>query len=223
MTIFAAKLSAPVDAVYVGQVGSLAGDGAATGIHKTAVRDARWLDAGGVAGDAQANLIHHGGSERALNHYPTEHYAVWRQRYPGTDDVFVPGVLGENITTQGMTEENVGIGDVFTLGDAVIQIAQPRMPCAKIGARTGIAGLARAVAGQGLAGWLYRVLEAGPIRAGDTLARIEQAEHGITLADLWCAYNARRPDAIQRRQMITLAAQPTLAPAWRKTLAKRAR
>jgi MOSC domain-containing protein YiiM len=79
------------------------------------------------------------------------------------------------------------------------------------------------VAGEGRAGWLYRVLEPGHIKAGDTLKRIERADHGITLAMMWKACGARRPDADQRRVMMTLAALPTLAPEWRKNLARRAR
>lgn len=223
MNTTAATLAVPVDALRVGALGPLAGDGAATGIDKRAVTDARWLDADGVAGDVQADHVHHGGAERALSHYPAEHYAIWRSRYPGHDEIFVAGVFGENITTEGITEDDVGIGDVFTLGEAVIQIAQPRRPCWKIGARTGVAGLARAVAGEGRAGWLYRVLEPGHVQAGDTLERIERADHGITLAMMWQACGARRPDADQRRVMMTLAALPTLAPEWRKNLARRAR
>ncbi|MAS08532.1 MOSC domain-containing protein [Endozoicomonas sp. G2_2] len=216
-------LAVRVNALLVGALGPLAGDGAATGIDKRAVSEPRWLDASGVAGDIQADPIHHGGAERALNHYPAEHYAVWRARYPGHDDIFLPGIFGENITTEGITEDDVGIGDVFALGEAVIQIAQPRQPCWKIGARTGVAGLDRAVAGEGRAGWLYRVLEPGHVKTGDTLERIERADHGITLAMMWTACGARRPGADQRRVMMTLAALPTLAPEWRKNLARRAR
>lgn len=216
-------LAATVDAVYVGALGRLAHDGAATGIDKRAVADARWLDADGIAGDVQADRQAHGGPERALNHYPAEHYDIWRRRYPGYEAAFVPSVLGENISTRGMTEADVGVGDIFTLGEATIQIAQPRQPCWKIGARVGIAGLARTVANEGRAGWLYRVLEPGHIRAGDRLVRIERAAHGITLADMWTLQAGRRPDANQRRLLLTLAELPTLAPDWRKRMAARAR
>ncbi|MES1924090.1 MOSC domain-containing protein [Salinisphaera sp. T31B1] len=212
-----------VDALFIGRIGPLAGDGAASAIDKRPVTDARWLDAGGVAGDTVADPIHHGGPERALNHYPAEHYRLWQARYPGFEDAFVPGALGENISTHGMTEADVHIGDVFRLGQATVQIAQPRQPCWKIGARTGIAGLARAVAAAGAAGWLYRVIEPGDIRAGDRLARIETATHGITLARLWSIQAARVPDEDDRRALLRLAELPTLAPEWRKRLAARAR
>lgn len=216
-------IAVTVDALYVGSLGTLPNDGAATGINKHAVTDARWLDEHGVDGDIQADMIQHGGPQRALNHYPSEHYAVWRSRYPGYDDAFVVGALGENISTRGVTEADVYVGDIFAVGEATVQIAQPRQPCSKIAAKLGLAGLARAVAGEGRAGWLYRVLEPGHIRAGDTLKRIERADHGISLADLWALQGARRPDADQRRQMMQLAELAALAPAWRKRLASRVR
>ena len=219
----ATEAATTVDALFVGALGRLANDGGPSAIDKRAVDDARWLDADGVAGDAQADRVHHGGPERALNHYPAEHYDAWRARYPGYDDAFVPGALGENISTRGFTEADVCVGDVFSLGEATVQIAQPRQPCWKPGTRIGIAGLARAIAAEGRAGWLYRVLEPGHIRAGDRLTRIERAAHGITLAELWALQGTRHPDTEQRRRLLTLAEQPTLAPEWRKRLANRAR
>ena len=218
-----AACSVLVDALYVGALGTLADNGADTGIYTRPVVEAHWLDANGVAGDVQADRVHHGGAERALNHYPAEHYERWQRRYPGQALAFVPGAFGENISTRGLTEADVYIGDIFSLGEATIQIAQPRQPCWKIGARTGVEGLVRAVASEGRAGWLYRVLEPGHMRVGDTLTRIERAAHGITLAELWLASNARRPDADQRATMTTLSALSTLAPEWRKRLARRAR
>ena len=215
------ELAVPIDAVFVGAVGPLANDGAPSGIDKRAVDDPCWLDLQGVAGDEQADHVHHAGPERALNHYPAEHYAHWRAQYPGFADGFVPGAFGENISTQGLTEANVCVGDVFALGDAVIELAQPRQPCWKIGARLGISGLDKALVLAGRAGWLYRVREPGAIRVGDMLTRVENAVHGITLAELWAAHTARRPTAEQRAQMKTLAEQPTLAPEWRKRLARR--
>jgi MOSC domain-containing protein YiiM len=211
-----------VDALFVGGVGVLANGGAASGIDKRAVADARWLDESGVAGDEQADHVHHAGPHRALHHYPAEHYPFWRAHYPGFDAAFVPGVLGENISTRGITEADVCVGDVFTLGTAVIELAQPRQPCWKIDARLGIAGLMRAVITAGQAGWFYRVLEPGQIRAGDRLTRIERAGHGITLAAIWALANCRQPNADQSRRLALLADLPALAPSWRRRLTARA-
>ncbi|GAB3672653.1 MOSC domain-containing protein [Salinisphaera aquimarina] len=218
-----ASPDACVDTLFVGSVGRLANDGADSAIDKRAVTDARWLDGDGVAGDTVADHVHHGGRDRALNHYPAEHYEGWRSRYPGFDDAFVPGVLGENISTHGITEADVRVGDVFTLGEATIQIAQPRQPCWKIGARVGIGGLATAVIKEGRAGWLYRVIEPGHIRAGDTLTCIERAGHGITMAQMWALLTKRQPDADDRAQMRVLTELGALAPEWRKRMSQRAR
>ena len=219
----ASPLSVSLDMLFVGSVGVLANDGGASAMDKHAVDDSRHVDTHRLADDAVADPHHHGGPERVLNHYPAEHYEHWRSRYPGFEDVFKPGVLGENLSTSGMTEADVCVGDVFTLGTAIIQISQPRQPCWKIGVRTGIAGLAKAVIQHGRAGWLYRVTEPGDIRAGDTLTRIESAAHGINLARMWDIHTKREPSEDERLAMITLAELPSLAPEWRKRMASRAR
>jgi len=217
------QITASLDTLFIGQVGVLANDGGASAIDKQSNKDSCRLEADGLVGDAVADPHHHGGPDRALNHYPGEHYAHWQGRYPGYEDIFVPGVLGENLSTRGITEADVCVGDVFTLGTARIQISQPRQPCSKIGVRTGIAGLAKAVIQQGLAGWLYRVVEPGHIRAGDTLTRVEAAAHGITLAQMWDIHTKREPSEDERLAMITLAELASLAPEWRKRMASRAR
>jgi len=217
------ELATPLDALFVGAVGPLPNDGAASAIDKQASADVHRLEVEGLAGDTVADHVHHGGAQRALNHYPAEHYRAWQARYPGHDHIFVPGVLGENLSTHGMTEADVQVGDIFTLGTATIQISQPRQPCWKIGVRTGIAGLAKAAVQTGCTGWLYRVLEAGDLRARDPLMRIEAAKHGISLARMWDIQNMRQPDEAARHDILTLAELPTLAPEWRKRMAWRLR
>lgn len=214
-------VSVIVDALFIGRVGQLAHDSSPSAIDKRAVTGRCWLDAGGVAGDSVADRRNHGGSERALNHYPAEHYAVWRARYPGFESVFVPGAFGENISTVGLTESDVCVGDIFRLGGATLQLVQPRQPCWKVGARTGVAGLGRTLAIEGRAGWFYRVLEPGEIGPSDALVRVERASHGITLARLWRLNNRGAADSADTEALAFLVDYPVLAAEWRQRLDRR--
>lgn len=210
-----------VNSVFVGAVRELEDDGSPTGIYKSPIAGPVHLDRTGLEGDVQADRVNHGGPERALNHYPAEHYDHWRARFPERAADFRPGVLGENLSTRGIAEPDVRVGDVFTLGSATLQVSQPRQPCWKIARRLGLPNLAREVVSAGRAGWLYRVLEPGAVAPGDELALAEPAAHGLTLERLWALQAARRPDPAQREAMATLAALPELADSWRRRFASR--
>lgn len=86
----------------------------------------------GLAGDQQAEKKIHGGPDRALCHYPREHYQHWKTEFPEQADLFVAPAFGENLSTEGLTEKNVFIGDIYRWGDALIQVTQPRSPCFKL-------------------------------------------------------------------------------------------
>jgi MOSC domain-containing protein YiiM len=188
-----------VDGLYAGQVAQLAGDSRSSAIVKIAVSGARLLTAEGLAGDAQADRRAHGGGGKALHHYPAEHYARLAAAFPDAQHL-APGGLGENLSTRGITEEDICIGDVFRLGGARIQVSQPRTPCWKIDRRTACEGVAAFIAEHGLAGWYYRVLEPGEVAAGDRLEHIERAADAVTLAEFWRVIRAPRPpvDALLR-------------------------
>lgn len=210
-----------VDQLFTGTIRPLENDGADTGLHKSPVTEPRWLDSDGVADDMQADLQNHGGPHRALSHYPADHYPFWQARFVEKADAFIPGVLGENISTTGITEADVSVGDIFTLGEVTIQLAEPRQPCWKIARRLNVPKLARDVAACGRAGWFYRVLESGHIAPGDRLERIERADHGISLAELWSIQATPRPDANQMERMAILAELNTMSPSWRQRLSNR--
>ena len=157
-------------------------------------------------------------SGKALHQYPAEHHARLAALFPDARHL-VPGGLGENISTRGATEADVCIGDVFRLGDARIQVSQPRMPCWKIDHRTGCEGLSFAVAEHGLAGWYYRVLEAGEIAAGDWLEHMERPADAVSLAEFWRVTGARRPSIAA---LLRLAHAEGLDHAWTAKLTRRA-
>ncbi|MFA5123985.1 MOSC domain-containing protein [Zavarzinia sp.] len=213
-------MNAPVavDALFAGQVARLAGDSRSSAIVKTPVSGRRLLTAEGLAGDAQADRRVHGGVGKALHHYPAEHYARLAAAFAEARHL-APGGLGENISTRGMTEDDVCIGDIFRLGEARIQVSQPRTPCWKIDTRTACEGVAAFIAEHGLAGWYYRVLDAGEIAAGDRLEHIERPADAVTLAEFSRLVRQTRPSIAA---VLRLAHANGLDPNWTAKLMQRA-
>lgn len=119
----------------------------------------------GIAGDEQAEKSYHGGTDRALCHYPREHYAHWVQMFPEQAALFCAPAFGENLSTEGLTEQNVFIGDIFRWGDTLIQVTQPRSPCFKLNFHFGISDISAQMQASGRVGWLYRVVAAGNVSA----------------------------------------------------------
>ena len=204
--------------VLVGQPKPLAGDGRLSAIFKQAVEAMLSLTPDGLSGDAQADLRVHGGPERALCHYPAEHSPDWAEQFPANANAFQAGAFGENLSTYGLIEAEVHIGDIFRLGTARIQVSQPRMPCWKLGHRFGIDELPRAVAESGRTGWLYRVVEAGEFRVGSELVLETQDPAGVSIADIWQLHHEARP--LQAR-LAALAEHPALAQVWRRRFQQR--
>ena len=206
-----------VEGLFAGQVAPLAGDSRSSAIIKTPVRGRRLLTAEGLTGDAQADRRVHGGAGKALHHYPAEHYAQLAAAFPDAQHL-VPGGLGENLSTHGLTEEDVCIGDIFSIGSARIQVSQPRTPCWKIDNRTACEGVAAFIAEHGLAGWYYRVIEAGEIGAGDWLEHIERPVDAVSLDEFWRVIRTTQPsvEALSR-----LADADGLEPQWAGKLRQR--
>ncbi len=128
----------------------------------------------GLAGDEQAEKKIHGGPERALCHYPREHYQYWITEFPEQADLFVAPAFGENLSTEGLTEKNVFIGDIFRWGDALIQVTQPRSPCFKLNFHFGINDMSARLQSAGKTGWLYRVVLAGQVSADAPLELVSR-------------------------------------------------
>lgn len=208
-----------VDAVFVGGISVLPEEGHLTGIYKQPADRALFLGREGLQGDHQADRRNHGGPERALNHYPAEHYAFWAEELPAYADCFVAGAVGENVSTTGLTENTVHIGDTFRLGRAVIQVSQPRSPCFKLNHRFEIPDFSRRAADAVRVGWLYRVLEPGEIAPGDQLVLLERATPSVSVARLWRTFLAR---SAQAEALEALAALQTLAPVYRERFRMRA-
>ena len=123
----------------------------------------------GLDGDMQVDKRHHGGPEMAVHLYPLAHHAFWRERLGDHPLLSDPGAFGGNIAIENLDETQVRLGERFRLGGAVLEISQPRMPCATIERRFERKGMVAAILESGRCGWYFRVIEEGEAQAGDML------------------------------------------------------
>lgn len=117
----------------------------------------------GLLGDEQAEKKIHGGPDRALCQFPREHYADLIRDFPEQASLFCAPAFGENLSTEGMTEHNVFIGDIYRWGETLIQVTQPRSPCFKLNFHFAISDMASLMQNSGKVGWLYRVIAPGKV------------------------------------------------------------
>ncbi len=147
----------------------------------------------GLVGDEQADLTVHGGTDKAIHHYPHDHYPAWAAELNGHPLLTARGAFGENITTDGLTEDQVCIGDRLRLGQALVEVSQGRQPCWKIDHRFERKGVTARVIESGRCGWYYRVLEPGPVGEGDTVELVERPHPRWTVARAFEPADRRRP------------------------------
>ena len=193
-----------------------AGEAWTTGMFKQPVAGPVWLGRTNLAGDGQADLENHGGFNKAVNVYPAEHYPQWEAEL-GIGPLG-PGAFGENFTIQGLLESAVCVGDVFSVGAALVQVSQPRQPCWKLSRRWDLKDLAFRVQQTGRTGWYFRVLREGRVQAGDRLELTERphAEWPVALANE--VMHQRQGDLEAAR---ALAACAALSDNWREKLQRR--
>ncbi len=172
-----------------------------------------------LAGNAQVDLKNHGGPDKAVCCYSAEHYPGWRMALGLSEDEFGHGAFGENFTLTGLTEDTACLGDIYTVGTAVVQISQPRMPCWKVGRRWERPDLPSEMTATGRTGFYLRVLEEGEVGAGDTLALHDRPLPDYTVARLNEALYVHKNDPRQDKELADL---PLLAEGWRRTFRRRA-
>jgi len=172
----------------------------------------------GFVEDRQADLKVHGGPEKAVHHYASEHMDFWRQMFPDNGGQFVPGCFGENISTAGLHEDNLCLGDILSLGTARVQICQGRQPCWKLNEHTGITEMAAKFQKTARTGWYYRVLENGVVTAGDDVKLVDRSHPHWSLTRLIKARfdpNLAVDDALELSQVSALSAS------WRQVFGKK--
>ncbi len=169
----------------------------------------------GLVRDEQGDRVNHGGPDKALLVYPSEHYADPRSPAFGLP----VASLGENLSTRGLVETDVRIGDVLTLGETLLQVSQPRRPCFKMGARHGIRELPVLMQNSGHTGYYLRVLRPGTIAAGQQLRLVEPAAHGVTVAEVNRVMNVDKHDLAGAEHVLSTGSH--LPERWRVTLEQR--
>ncbi|GAB3623121.1 MOSC domain-containing protein [Mariniluteicoccus endophyticus] len=208
-----------VDHVFLGALRPLPPEGQQTGIYKQPAEGQVRVEHEGIVGDHQGDRRVHGGPEKALHLFPADHHATLAWARPELAPILAPGVLGENLSTRGLLESDVCVGDVYALGSATIQVSQPRRPCWKIDNRLASPGANRLLVEHGCPGWYFRVLQPGTITAGDELDLIERLSPGLTLSGLLAIDREHRPDP---ERAMAYAAAPGLNPDWAARLRRRA-
>lgn len=188
-----------------------------TGFYKQLVIGPVRLGVTNLDGDGQADLVHHGGLDKAVLAYSATHYTDWRREL---DNPTLPfGAFGENFTVAGLTEADVCIGDIWNVGDrATVQVSQPRQPCWKLARRWRVKTLALQVQETGRTGWYFRVLAEGVVTTGMPLVLVER-QHPA-----WPVLRANRimhADKDDIQAAAELAAIPALAASWKTTLLRR--
>lgn len=182
-----------------------------TGIFKRPVAGRVMVRRLNLEGDGQADLRVHGGPSKAVYAYPSEHYSFWRGELP---EMELPwGMFGENLTTEGLLEPAVNIGDRFRIGSAELIVTEPRLPCYKLGVRFGREDMVKRFLRSGRTGFYFAVEREGEIGAGDPITRIARDEHEVTVADIVRLYVDDKTDLPMLRRALELEALPD---SWRQ-------
>ena len=157
-------------------------------------------------GDRQADLSVHGGPSKALYLYPGEHYASWRRELP--EMTLSWGMFGENLTTEGLLEDAVNIGDRFRVGSAEVMITEPRLPCYKLGIRFGRNDIIKRFLASGRTGFYAAVLKEGDVAAGDAIEPLGRDPNNVTVPDITRLYVSERGNRELLRRALRVEALP---------------
>lgn len=169
-----------------------------------------------LAGDEQSDLSVHGGVDKAVYAYPSEHYAYWRDQLPGMELPW--GAFGENLTTEGLSENALRIGDRLGIGSVEFLVTQPRLPCFKLGVRFGRPDMVKRFQRSGRTGFYLAVLREGAISVGDPIRVLSEGQPSVTVADIARLYTADEAEQELLQQASELTALPE---GWREYFRKR--
>lgn len=187
-----------------------------TGMFKEEVKGKVWLTKTNLVGDEVADTKVHGGPEKALFAYPIAHYPYWK-RHLDKESIDI-GAFGENLAVKYMNEKKVCIGDIYTLGEAIIQVSQPRRPCWKPARRFRVLDFALRIQKSGLTGWYFRVLKEGYIQGGDVFHLTERPNPKWTIEKAnEVMYHQKENYELTKE----LASCRYLARNWKRTLKRR--
>lgn len=198
--------------VRIGRVAPLGADEVPSGIDKQPVDAPLRVETCGLAGDEQGDRRFHGGPEKAVHHYPFEHYEQWRAELPAHAGRLIAGGFGENFVTSSWSERDICVGDIIRAGSALLQVSQGRQPCFKLNLRFDVPDMALRSQRSMRTGWYYRVLEPGALAAGVHLQIVERINPAWPLARI---LRVLYLDCLDLDALDEIAGLPTLAVSWR--------
>lgn len=204
MKLLSVNVSQPKIVVYHGRQ-------VATGIYKEPIAGRVRVGRLTIDGDRQVDFRVHGGADKAVYAYPHEHYATWQQEL-GRDD-FAFGQFGENLTTQGLLEDAVHIGDRFRIGDALFEVSQPRVPCYKLAMKMEDKTIPKRLIESQRCGFYLRVIEEGEIGAGDAIDRVANDPMGVSVQYI---YNLYFNDKDNKSEIARMLDHPHLSGEWKQ-------
>lgn len=189
------------------------GEPVATGIFKSPVPGRVMMRTLNLDGDRQADLTVHGGQDKAVYAYPSEHYPFWKTQLPGVELPW--GSFGENLTTSGLDEQTVYIGDRFAIGGAEVVVTQPRLPCYKLNLKFGRDDMVKRFLASHFTGFYFRVLREGDVGAGDEIVPVHQDENRVSVRDIVGLYLGETDSRELRERALRVE---YLAKVWRDDL-----
>jgi len=186
-----------------------------TGIYKYAVETPVYLGKEDVENDHVLDRRYHGGIDKACYLYSADHYPFWKSRFPGQEWKW--GMFGENLTISGLNESEIHIGDRFQIGEAVVQVSQPRQPCFKLGVRFADQSVVDYFWNSPFPGVYVRVLQAGNVQKGDELFLIDRNTDSLSIKQVFSVF---RLDLTNYEVMRKAIAEPFLAESCRRDIQK---
>ncbi|WP_108810360.1 MOSC domain-containing protein [Sphingorhabdus sp. Alg231-15] len=208
-----------LDKLLIGKPKPFRDDGEMSAIVKRPVSDAVELGLFGLAGNQVADPVHHGGRDKAIHLYPIEHYTFWRSKYPDLGILDHPGAFGENLSCVGLTEDTLCLGDIFRLGEALIECSHARQPCWKLNHHFGQSDVLKTVIKTTKSGSYFRVLEPGKVRAGDRIIQQDRSYPEWPLERLFAMIIGGKHKG-QGTNLLALSNMAVLAETWRKRAAQ---
>ena len=207
--VIAVSVSPPREVVWNGRT-------VLTSIFKTPVSGRRAVRRLNIDGDEQSDLTVHGGVDKAVYVYPSEHYSFWKEQLPGVDLPW--GSFGENLTTEGVMDDQMRIGDRLRIGSAEFTVTQPRIPCFKLGIRFGDQKMVKRFLKARRPGFYLRVDKEGELGAGDSIELLAAEPDSISVVEVTNLYDSAAPDRELLRRAMQLQSLPS---GWRDYFTKR--
>lgn len=206
-----------VNSVYLGKVVPFTRPDSFTGIFKKEVNHLVSVGYEGIEGDEIGDLKVHGGPEKAVHVYPLEHYKKWKAEFPDCPFFENAGAFGENFSTIGLDESQVFVGDIFSIGTAVVEVSQGRLPCWKLNDRFDIPYFSEMLQINYRTGWYFRVIQQGNVGLGDEITLINRTNDKWSLQEIMKVIFTK---SLDEETLISMLELPLVA-SWRKLFMKR--